>query len=205
MNMFIRLVRSVALTVGVCAAGSLCAQNLLNNPDFAGNLNGWGTFGAVGAQDFFGQNVDATFYSDNTGNSGGIFQDVAGAAGLQYTFTILAMRIETNTNPTISYGLEFRDSGDALLSVSSTTINYASVIRNDNGYSPAPISGIAPAGTAVVRPIIQYADTIAGSNWFYVSNTQLTASATPVPEPSAFALVAGLGALGAVALRRRRA
>lgn len=202
MNTLVTLVRSSVIVAGFALAGSVSAQNLLTNPDFAGNGAGWGTFGAAGFTDFFGQNTEAAFFSDNDGNFGGLFQDVAGTAGLEYTFTILSMRIETNTNPTITYGLEFRDGSDGLISFVSSFIDYASVTRNDNGYSPASVPGLAPAGTAVVRPIIQYSDTVAPSNFFFVFNTELTA-ATPVPEPSSFAALAGLGALGFVALRRR--
>lgn len=203
MNTFTALVRSSLLVTGLVFAGAASAQNLLTNPDFAGNGNGWGTFGAAGFTDFFGQNTEAAFFSDNGGNAGGLFQDVAGIAGLEYSFTILAMRIETNTNPTISYGLEFRDASDALISVAGTVIDYGSVSRNDNNYSPVSVSGIAPVGTAVVRPIIGYSDTVNGSNWFFVFNTELSA-ASVVPEPSSFAMLAGLGALGCVAARRRR-
>ncbi|MFH1498401.1 MAG: PEP-CTERM sorting domain-containing protein [Verrucomicrobiota bacterium] len=203
MNTLVTLVRSSMLAAGLALACSVSAQNLLTNPDFAGSGNGWGTFGAAGFTDFFGQNTEAAFFSDNDGNGGGLFQDVAGTAGLEYTFTILAMRIETNTNPTISYGLEFRDAGNALISFAGTVIDYGSVSRNDNNYSPASVSGIAPTGTAVVRSIIGYSDTVAGSNFFFVFDTDLTA-ATPVPEPASFAALTGLGALGCVALRRRR-
>ena len=203
MHTLVTLVRSSVLVAGLTLAGTVSAQNLLSNPDFAGNLDSWGTFGAAGSTNFFGQNTEAAFFSDNGGNFGGLFQDVVGTAGIDYTFTILAMRIETNTNPTISYGLEFRTASDTLISFVGTTIDYGSVPRNDNSYSPIPVVGLAPAGTEIVRPIIQYSDTISGSNFFYVFNTELTA-ASPVPEPSSFAALAGLGALGCVALRRRR-
>lgn len=200
MQTLVALVHSSVLALGLTAAATASAQNLLSNPDFAGNLSGWGTFGSVGPTDFFGQNTEAAFFSDNAGNFGGIFQDVAGTVGFEYTFTILAMRIETNTNPTISYGIEFRDADDGLISVVSTAINYGVVPRNENTYSPASISGVAPIGTAAARAIISYSDTAAGSNFFYVFDTELTA----VPEPSSFAALAGLSALGCVALRRRR-
>lgn len=203
MNTLVTLLRSSALVAGLALAGPASAQNLLTNPDFAGNISGWGIFGSAGSTNFFGQNTEAAFFSDNTGNFGGFFQDVAGTVGLDYTFKILAMRIETNTNPTISYGLEFRGAGDTLISFVGTTIDYGSVTRNDNSYAPASVLATAPTGTVTVRPIIQYSGTVGGSNFFYVFNTELTA-ASPVPEPSSFAALAGVGALGCVALRRRR-
>lgn len=203
MNTRVTLVRSSALVAGLALAGTLSAQNLLTNPDFAGNSNGWSTFGAVGYQDFFGSNLDATFYSDRPENIGFLWQDVPGIAGLEYTFTILGMRIENTTDAIISYGIEFRDANDTVISAPSATIDYALVSRNVSDYSPASVVSTAPIGTAVVRPIISFSGATFGANWFYVMNTELTA-ASPVPEPSSFAAIAGLGALGCVALRRRR-
>jgi hypothetical protein len=80
-----------------------------------------------------------------------------------------------------------------------TSLSYSS-----NATESISLSSISFAGVLVNRTISQVATaggTVAG-NFAEVSLSGLTITA--IPEPSAFAAIAGLGALGLVASRRRR-
>ena len=119
------------LTTGVTACllaglGGLAApahaQELLTNPGFedldmdgsAGD--GWGSYGAAGFNAFFGDNAHASLFADNAGNFGGVFQQgIVGSEGLTYSFDLTDVRIESNFDASLRFGLEYYPADDATL------------------------------------------------------------------------------------------
>ncbi|MEM7680494.1 MAG: hypothetical protein AAF288_00920 [Planctomycetota bacterium] len=202
--------KRIALAASVAAlglAGPASAVELLTNPGFedpdgAGPLglgDGWGAFGAAGFNDFFGPNGHASLFPDNVGNSGGIFQTgIAGAPGVEYEFTLADTRIEANYDANVMFGLEFYAADD------STKLGESLALLPDPGVEVNggvfTTTGVAPAGTAFVRPVALY-DTVFSSggqrNVFVFE-----ASLTEVPEPMSALLMAPAVA---VLARRRRA
>ena len=191
---------ALALALGAGAHG----QELLVNPGFEdvdldGNFgDSWGSFGAAGFNAFFGPNGHASLFSDNQGNFGGVFQTgIAGAAGTEYQFELLDVRLEDNIDANYRFGLEFfqgDDStkiGDVLVPISLATTG--------DGLSFS-MTAFAPAGTAFVRPIIQYDNVVSTANG-QENAFVFEASLTVIPAPS---VVGALGLAGLGLARRRR-
>lgn len=192
-----------ALTLA--AAPAAMGQNLLYNPGFE-DLNsdttfgdGWGKFGAADFNDFWSGNPHASFFSDNVGNWGGVFQaGLVGTPGVEYQFDLLDCRLEENIDADYYFGIEFFEGDDSTKIGAAETLMDLSTTGDGLTFS---MSGVAPAGTVFIRPIIRYENTrstAAGQENMFVFNTSLTV----IPEPGTLALLA-IGAL--VTLRRRRA
>ncbi len=202
MSNFTRFLSLSVLTL-VLAASSANANELIPNPGF-GDLDnngalgdGWGKFGAADFNDFFGGNPHASLFSDNPGNSGGVFHvGIAGAAGTLYQFDLLDVRLEENIDADFLFGLEFFQ-GDDSTQISNVKVPIPLNVTGD-GLSFS-MTATAPAGTAFVRPIIQFDNvrsTASGQENAFVFNTSLTI----VPEPAS---LTSLALLGVLALRRR--
>ncbi|MEM9752699.1 MAG: PEP-CTERM sorting domain-containing protein [Planctomycetota bacterium] len=201
MNHWKNVSMAVALAVGGVYAVGPAQGELLTNPGFEdtdtdGNQgDGWGSFGAAGFNAFFGPNGHASLFMDNPGNSGGVFQTgIAGVAGAEYTFTLTDVRIESNAAADLRFGLEFYQGDDA--TQISTNIVPISLAQTGDGLN-FTMSGIAPSGTAFVRPIILFdnvTSTAGGQENAFVFE------ATLVPEPATAALLG----LGGLAMLRRR-
>lgn len=71
-------------------------------------------------------------------------------------------------------------------------------------YYTAP-SSVSATDTIMVRWAQTGSAEIGGSDYFGIDNVTLTSSAAAVPEPSTYAALLGVGALGVVLWRRRRA
>jgi len=190
---------AAALALGILTASA--SANLINNPGFNDNGGGlgegWGSFGAAGFNDFFGGNPHTSFFSDNIGNFGGVFQTgIGGTAGTLYQFDLLDVRIEENAAADYRFGLEFFQ-GDDATQISNTLVSIPLSPTGD-GLSFS-MQATAPVGTVFVRPIIQFdnvTSTASGQENVFVFDTSLTI----VPEPTTISLLG----LGAVALIRRR-
>ncbi len=138
---------------------------LLKNPGFEdedgqGDLGDfWGSFGNAGFNDFFGgggnPNGHASLFADLPGNSGGIFQQsVLGTAGTQYEFILSDVRIESNFDADLSFGLEYY-ADDDFTKISDTIIAIDTNTGMVDG-NAFVMSGTAPAGTKFIRPIVLF-------------------------------------------------
>ncbi len=161
------------------APGSASAE-LLTNPGFETGGSGWGSFGSAGFHDFFGGNGHASFFSDGNGNWGGVFQSgITGTPGATYQFDLTNVRIESNTNASYRFGLEYYqadETGDGL------SFSMTATAPND------PL-------LAIIRPIILFDNAVsagAGQENVFVFDASLT------PEPASLGLIAvgGLALLG---------
>ncbi len=178
------------------------SAELLTNPEFedtgGGVGEGWGSFGAAGFNDFFGGNGHASLFMDNPGNFGGVFQTgIAATPGTEYAFKLVDVRIEENAAANLRFGLEYYQ-GDDTTAAGPFDIVPISLSPTGDGLM-FTMSGVAPAGTAFVRPIVQFDDvtsTASGQENAFI----FAASLTVVPEPVS-AILAGLG--GVMLLRRR--
>lgn len=192
--------KGIAALIAASLMGSVASAELLPNPGFddlgGGSLGeGWGKFGAADFNDFFGGNPHASFFSDNPGNFGGVFfLGIPGAAGVNYQFDLLDVRLEENIDADYFFGLEFYE-GDDATQISSSQVSIDLTTTGD-GLSFS-MNAVAPVGTVFVRPIIRFENvrsTASGQENAFVFNTSLT------PEPSSLVL---LGLAGLTLLRRR--
>lgn len=122
----------------------------------------WGSFGNAGFHDFFSGGAGgahASLFSDSLGNSGGIYQQsVLGSEGASYEFALLDVRIEENFDADMSFGLEFF-ADDDFTKVGDTIIPIDSNTGQVEG-NTFVMSGVAPAGTTYVRPVVLFGGVI---------------------------------------------
>ena len=119
-----------------------------------GNGSAWDTFGAVALDlDFFnsGDPGHATFFADQVGNTGGLFQQYV-AAEEDETYSVVGdFSVESMFDATLSFGLEFYGNDNStLLSALLTPVTAVP----GAGYATQGIEAVAPAGTAFIRPVV---------------------------------------------------
>lgn len=170
-----------------------------------------------------GLDVNGSFSSTGAGVASGIAAFTSTASGQTHTFvagsvgdylagTTAGVFTFTGLDTTKTYTIEFfasRASGGAgrntQFVVSNAGLSADSTVTlnaGDNVSNTAFVAGFAPSAGGQLTITVS---AIAPTNGFhYLNALALTAVPAAVPEPSAFAALAGLGALGAVALRRRR-
>ncbi|MEZ6319440.1 MAG: GC-type dockerin domain-anchored protein [Phycisphaerales bacterium] len=135
--------------------------NLVKNPGFDdwigdgtfGDL--WYTYGNAGFADFFGNGSPghAVLYADTIGNYGGIFQvGIPAAAGETYQFSI-DLQVEGDWDADLHLAIEFYEADDA------TQLDAVSQLVSPTpgaGYATFSVTATAPAGAAIVRPLVQF-------------------------------------------------
>ncbi|MEM9082341.1 MAG: hypothetical protein AAGB34_02010 [Planctomycetota bacterium] len=198
----------IAAGAAMMCGFSSAQDELLRDPGIEAGFSGdprdispWGTFGAAGVNRFFGDNGHLSFFSDAPGNSGGAFQGgIAGQAGIEYTFTLVDVRIESNFNANMRFGLEFYEADDATkideVFVDLDTAADLTPLGEVNG-GTFQMSATAVAGTVFVRPVIIFdgaAPLGQGQANLFVFEASL------IPAPGA----GFLGIAGSCLLARRR-
>ena len=190
---------TLALSTGL-AAGS---TELLNDPGFDQFGTFWGSFGNADFNAFFGGNPHASFFADGNGNFGGVFQlGLANTDGALYEFSLTDVRLESNFNANLRFGLEFYavdDStklGEVLVDIDSNDPNDGLVTGDGLTFS---MQATGLNGAAFVRPIILF-DNAAPIGSGQQNAFVFSASLTIVPAPAGAALLFG----GAVIAGRRR-
>lgn len=110
-----------------------------------------------------------------------------------YTLEFFSSRASAGAGRTT----QFTVSNSGTTSDSVVTLN-----AGDNVSNTAFVTGFTPSASGELKVSLT---AIAPTNGFYYLNAlALTAETAAIPEPSSFAALAGLGALGMVGLRRRR-
>ena len=154
------------------ALPTLAVDNLLDNPGFLDvdeDLafgDGWGAFGAAGFNAFFGSgNPHISLFGDRAANTGGAFQlGLPATAGTTYQFDLLNTRIESSWDADLNIGLEFYLADDATkIGETIVTVDTAARLALPNvdtggaaNGAVFSVQGTAPAGAAIVRPIVSF-------------------------------------------------
>jgi hypothetical protein len=198
----------------VWASSGVASANLLANPGFENPVLGGGdVFGAVGWNVFGGGTYTiklAPHTGDNAfktfGQTSGAYQEFPATAGQtwQGSAFLLNPSFDAMSGAQIAaVNIEWRDAGDNVLSfISSPNGLTAGSPQGSTAadYVYAPISGVAPVGTAKARFVLitgAFGGAGGGAPFFD------DASFVRVPEP-ATAFLAGSAGLAIVAMRRRR-
>ena len=192
-------VMTLALSTGLASGGEL-----LTDPNFDSFGEFWGKFGAADFNDFFGGNPHASLFADNGGNFGGVFQlGIANVENALYEFALTDVRIESNFNADLRFGLEFYAADDSTklgeVLVDIDTADPSDGLVTGDGLSFS-MQATGLAGAAIVRPIILFDDAAplgSGQSNAFVFSSSLVI----VPAPAGAAVF--LGGF-AVAARRRR-
>jgi hypothetical protein len=155
-------VRSIVIVVLLLSTASTMAQfNLVQNPSF-GDPNGdtllgdnWGVYGAADFNEFFGAgNPHASLFADQIGNFGGVYQlGIPAAAASEYLFRAENVRIEANFDGELRIAVEFYSADDSTKLGESVRIIPGGLTGDGLVFN---VSGIAPIGTAFVRPLISF-------------------------------------------------
>ncbi len=191
---------AVGALAGLATAPALAGPELLQDPGFDQGTTFWGKFGSADFNNFFGAN-HASLFADNSGNFGGVFQSVAAGESL-YQFDLTDVRIESNFNANLRFGLEYYAADDAtklgetIVDIDTNDPSDGLVTGDGLSYS---MQGSAVAGTAFVRAVILFDNAAplgSGQANAFVFNTSLMV----VPGPGALAALA----LGAAPFARRR-
>ena len=133
----------------------------LKNPAFDDlNTDGafgdyWGKYGNADFNEFFGAgNAHASFFADLIGNTGAVYQQaILGTPGNKYQFDLLNVRIETDFDADLYFGLEYYGADD-YTKLGETVVPIDTSTTGD-GLSFSMV-GTAVAGTVYVRPIVWF-------------------------------------------------
>ena len=191
---------SITLGVGIAAGGA----ELLNDPGVDQFGTFWGSCGAADFNDFFGGNPHASLFADGNGNFGGVFQTgVSNVGGTLYEFVLTDVRIESNFNATLRFGLEFYAADDAT-KLGETIVSIDTNDPNDGLVTGDGLSFAMQAtgldGAAFVRPLVLF-DGAAPLGSGQANAFVFASSLTVVPAPAGLMVLAG--GLGLTVRRRR--
>jgi hypothetical protein len=222
MNTTLRLL-SLLVPAGLFAAG-LSAQSIsITNPSFelssgynggaTSTVTGWvaqtSTFGDVSNVSPSGLNQFTTGLSGTNALyiNGGVSQLTASTfeTGRVYTLTVNVGNPSGGTPNANGIQFGFRNAANNGFISGGVSFLTASTVNSvaDGAFQTFTIAYTAVAGDNGNGVRIGLTDFFEGSATYRIDN--VTLSASPIPEPSSAAGLAGLSALGMLALRRRRA
>ena len=135
-------------------------EEMLKNPGFEDtDANGkpgdyWGKWQNTDFNAFFGANGHASFFADQVGNYGGVYQQgIIGTPGGRYQFDLTDVRIESNWDADLYFGLEYYDTND-FQKLGQTEVLIDTATTGDGLHFS--MTGTAPASTVYVRPFIRF-------------------------------------------------
>lgn len=205
--------RALVVSGGLACLTTLAgAQNLLQNPSFEDDLNGWIAFGNVFVESanppqfdpFDGDKLVSMFGNFSGGfNVSGLFQEFPAGEGDQFELSVHSRHFSGDAMvgdgaPDSNWAvakIAFFDGGGTEIGAAEVTIldgTFPTDVWHFNS-----VQGTAPAGTASVQALLLYLQPAFDGGAAHVD----AASFTVVPAPGAGALLA-IG--GLLAMRRRR-
>src|SRR5207248_541715 len=102
---------------------------------------------------------NATFYSDTTGNTGGVFWAASPAVpGTKYRLSVDA-DCESLWRADTQFGIEFLDS-DYTTVITQRIVTMFAYTNTPFTYKTYSMTAIAPPGVAAVRPVISYNNSV---------------------------------------------
>jgi hypothetical protein len=187
------------------AAGFTLTMDANSNSSFntsVGNANGATTYTYTNAAGVAGQvlpsSASANSLFGNTEAFGGQTNrnPVLTFGGLStdftYTFTVFASRVSV------------ADVRSGLYTATGLNSDSGVLDASNNSTVAIHLRDIVPAANGTITFSMLEAGTNTSANSFvYLNALMITSTASAIPEPGSFAALAGLGALGVVALRRR--
>jgi len=218
-----------AMCVAALSLGGLTvqAQNLLTDPGFEGQVSapnpnptgtpGWASFGGASFSQTYAHNGSWSLYTPNNGGGysvPGAYQVFAATPGETFTLSgwvYTPNALVANDNDFAILQLNFFTGAPPNNYAGGTSVNSVGVnVGDPNGgggvalpqgvWTFASITGTAGAGVNSLGVYLLDINADANADFYF---DDLTLTASPVPEPSSFAL-AGLGVLGLFGMLRRR-
>lgn len=191
-------IRGLLVAVAVLGMVLAAQADLINAGWETGYLDvmtGWTEFGTgMGAETWAARSGTNGLAMYGWVTDGGLYQDVGSLGSSNYTFSVFGNKDASFAAASVQLKLEFLDGAMGMLSASTTTVSGAGA-----EWSAYQVSGTAPAGTAIVRPVLTYSGATAGGAFKW---DDAAISSTAIPEPTS-ALLALFG-FGLVAVIRRR-
>lgn len=180
--------KAAAVAVLASAASGAMAAELVTNGDFAAGATGWTQTGI----DF---GTGAAVFNSNPDSLSRTFTGLV--AGTELDFSFLYDKIGSNAGNYLLYNLSF--SSDNFVN-SSSLIGGSVSFTDSQGDAPITHLNLVLASAGDVRVAFSRGNP---NRSFSVDNVSLVATA-PVPEPETYAMMlAGLGAVGFMARRRK--
>jgi hypothetical protein len=161
MKLHLKTLVTCAVLAGL-SLPALAVDNLLVDPGFEGPEywgQGWGTWGAIDFNNFWGADIHASMYADWYDCIGGVFQPgLSGEPGVSYQFVLYNTRIEPNWKADLRFGLEYYASDEAT-KLGETIVLIDTAARTANGQVDGNVmtmQGTAVPGTVFVRPAFSF-------------------------------------------------
>jgi hypothetical protein len=144
-----------ALCIGM--PGLAVAENLVEDPGFENAAGPWGKYGNVDFYDWAKESgsFGVAFQGWVPNGGGGFFQSVKGVPGATYVFRIRARKEALFDATNVYMKLEFFQADDATKAGHDQgTVNIVSQLSEV--WATFTITGMAPLGTAFVRPVFGF-------------------------------------------------
>ena len=190
---------------------SIAQANLLSNPGFEYASDGstdpgpdvldWTRWGDGAREDWAAKTgtYGVAFYGWQTASGAGFYQDVAGTAGTQYTFSMWATKEAGYVSDDVILRLEWFEADGTTSTGTGDEVNIVSTLTTD--WLQYSVSGTAPAGTTIIRAVF------AGSNFTGTEDPRGMkfddADVSAVPEPATLLLLSG-GLIGLFSVVRKK-